>query len=331
MYLDDGEFFRRTGGLSPLLLAAIAVVAVAGCWQAPVFNYLALGEVNAQQLGIGTPLAQCVYYCRRVADRPECGGWPALYQLYRADYPAYAAADGDYRSPDIITRLCIIRRRQSVAGGFMLTADFIQCRNSDRRGDCNHRRTGLYLSADPHRGRTPLMENLFDVSDPHRPPSYLWMLRNFGGQQIHLLGPERLRQEALLGRTGGMLCVMRAATATAVRIKIDPQRQQARSMRYLTQTTDCVPVMTQYFRHLQLYMPAVQENTQLILSAARRFSAGNCYCRVCWTQLSGGEMGKAGENSGDISAIMGQRMTWSGKYLLLDEPRNHWILPSRRC
>ncbi|MEM7995748.1 vitamin B12 ABC transporter permease BtuC [Morganella morganii] len=51
MYWMMGSFSGADWRLSPLL-AAIAVVAVWLLWQAPVLNYLALGEVNAQQLGV---------------------------------------------------------------------------------------------------------------------------------------------------------------------------------------------------------------------------------------------------------------------------------------
>lgn len=144
-------------------------------------------------------------------------------------------------------------------------------------------------------------------------------LQFFTGQQIHLLGPNGSGKSTLL-----------AALADAVRydgqiryrgtdLKTIPKRQQAQFRAYLTQTTDGVPVMT-VFQYLQLYMPAVQENTQLIYQLCGDFQLEQLLPRML-TQLSGGEWQRV-----KIAAIFLQLWSTddlSGKYLLLDEPRNH--------
>lgn len=74
------------------------------------------------------------------------------------------------------------------------------------------------------------------------------------------------------------------------------------------------------FQYLQLYMPAVQENTQLIYQLCGDFQLELLLPRML-TQLSGGEWQRV-----KIAAIFLQLWTTddlSRKYLLLDEPRNH--------
>lgn len=144
-------------------------------------------------------------------------------------------------------------------------------------------------------------------------------LQFFAGQQIHLLGPNGSGKSTLLAALADAVRYEGQIRYRGTDLKSIPKRQQAQFRAYLTQTTDCVPVMT-VFQYLQLYMPAVQENTQLIYQLCGDFQLELLLPRML-TQLSGGEWQRV-----KIAAIFLQLWTTddlSGKYLLLDEPRNH--------
>ncbi|HDU8581786.1 TPA: ATP-binding cassette domain-containing protein [Morganella morganii] len=144
-------------------------------------------------------------------------------------------------------------------------------------------------------------------------------LQFFAGQQIHLLGPNGSGKSTLLAALADAVRYEGQIRYRGTDLKSIPKRQQAQFRAYLTQNTDGVPVMT-VFQYLQLYMPAVQENTQLIYQLCGDFQLELLLPRML-TQLSGGEWQRV-----KIAAIFLQLWTTddlSGKYLLLDEPRNH--------
>lgn len=144
-------------------------------------------------------------------------------------------------------------------------------------------------------------------------------LQFFTGQQIHLLGPNGSGKSTLLAALADAVCYDGQIRYRGTDLKTIPKRQQAKFRAYLTQATDGVPVMT-VFQYLQLYMPAVQENTQLISQLCGDFQLAQLLPRML-TQLSGGEWQRV-----KIAAIFLQLWSTddlSGKYLLLDEPRNH--------
>ena len=102
-------------------------------------------------------------------------------------------------------------------------------------------------------------------------------LQFFAGQQIHLLGPNGSGKSTLLAALADAVRYEGQIRYRGTDLKSIPKRQQAQFRAYLTQTTDCVPVMT-VFQYLQLRR--CRRIHSLFISCAAIFS-WSCYCRVC--------------------------------------------------
>ena len=141
----------------------------------------------------------------------------------------------------------------------------------------------------------------------------------FAGQQVHLLGPNGSGKSTLLAALSGIARYQGDVYYYGKNLQTIPKRQQAGFRGYLTQLTDSIPVMT-VFQYLQLYMPRQSENTAIIYLLCDDFQLAPLLSRVL-TRLSGGEWQRVKIAASFLQLWTGDNL--SGKYLLLDEPRNH--------